>query len=113
MFNAYTIGQMAVRGAAKLDKLCRTVMLISYAVLLAYKIDIHFSADGGNKFYEVQNGNSTMYVGPRAPPGLSGGPYNPQDYPGMKVSMAVGLFSAYIYVYYFLMVSYFICRRCD
>ena len=81
---------MAVRGAARLDKICRTIMLISFSAVLGYK------------FSMLQNGEDNVFT-PSPEDAAKGLENNPQDYPGLKVSMAICIFSAYLYLYYFLM----------
>lgn len=75
-----------VRGAAKFDKIARTIIMITFTAVCIEKTKLSFSGDG-NIYSTNDDGHN----------------WNPQDYPGLKISMAISVLVSYIYLYYFFM----------
>jgi hypothetical protein len=80
-------GVNAVRGAARFDKVCRTIIMMSYTALCSFKSYQHVDTDFSPTEADVDQGR----------------PFNSQDFVGVKLSAAICVMSTYIYAYYFLM----------
>ena len=76
----------SIRGAAKFDRICRSIIIVAYIILCFGKFAIS-NQGKDNKYTNDDVDGST----------------NPQDYPVVKISMAICTWTSYIYMYYFLM----------